>query len=331
MSVINRFLDKVLFWGGFAGGAYVTYRNLPTILKKSIATLSSNQQAQQLLANSGLAARLANRFPASATVEDAIAQAHAFNQRQVGVTLTLLGESAQYAHEAIEAKQAYLALITQLSAESLTPHLSIKPSHIGLSQSMQFAQENLTTILSAARSANLFVFLETEHSEQVQADIALHNALREAGHSNLGITLQVVLRRTSHDVESLLYQGAHVCLVQGDYRVGSGMQIVDENEARVRYGQYVQRMLSETAMRHEAKLTLASATNVVLQAAFDTLRSAEMPKDSIEIELHHGERPDLLSHLVSEGYSVHVYHPIGSDAQAYLLQNLLTDPTLLLS
>ncbi|MGB1251608.1 MAG: proline dehydrogenase family protein [Candidatus Promineifilaceae bacterium] len=331
MSAFNRLIDTVLFWGGFAGSAYLTYRKMPGVLKESVAALSNNPQAQKLLADSSLSKKLAKRFHTSATVDEAITQVRRLNQQQVGVTLNLMGENIDYAYQALEAKEAYVALIQTISAETLNAHLSIKPSHIGLNQSAQFAQDNLSTILKAAQAANIDVLLETETHDQVEADIMLYNAMRDAGFEALGITLQMVLRRTSHDLESLIYRGAHVRLVQGDNSAGSGAQLISEHDLLNRFTHSIKRLLSEHGARHGARLTLHTASNLLIQTAFDQLRAENLPKSAVDIELRHGERPELLPHLVEEGYAVSVYHPIGRNADAYLLHSVLADPTLLLS
>ena len=327
MSVISRLVDKVLFWGGFASGIYVAYRNMPAVLKRSVALLSNNPNAKQLLSDSGLTSRLAQRFAAIDTVDKAVSQTQTLNSQGIGATLHLLRGSARFPHEALEAKNAYLDLIGRITAQSLNATLSIPPAQIGLTQSPQFVQTNLTTILEAAQAGDVFVMLETETSDTIQPTINLYLAMREAGYDQIGISLPINLRRTSYDLETLTYHGAHVRLIVGGY----GEQTIAEHELVAKFDAFVQRMLSTHAVLRGAKLTLHSSNNHILQQAFDGLRSANLPKETINIELPYGERAELPPHLAKENYPVRVYLPIGTNTDAYIMRRIYTDPTLLLS
>ena len=169
--------------------------------------------------------------------------------------------------------------------------------------------------------------LETETSETVQPTINLYLAMREAGYDQIGISLQVNLLRSSHDLETLIYRGAHIRLAIGDY----GEQTVAEQGLVTRFDQLVRRMLSAHAVSQGARLTLNSSNNHVLQQAFDRLRSAELPKTALDIEIPYGERPELPPHLANEQYSVRVYLPIGTNTDQYIMRRIQSDPTLLLS
>jgi proline dehydrogenase len=136
--------------------------------------------------------RLADRFIAGETLDDAVRAVRQLNAEGFEVTLDHLGESVSNPATAEEACRVYVGLLDRIAAERLRSHISIKLTQLGLAISEELAQRLLTAICEAAARCHNFVRIDMESSAYVDATLRLFRGAA-APRDVLGVVIQSYL------------------------------------------------------------------------------------------------------------------------------------------
>ncbi|MBP9947780.1 MAG: proline dehydrogenase family protein, partial [Vicinamibacteria bacterium] len=116
-------------------------------------------------------------------------------------TVDLLGEEV-FRREDVEATvQVYFRMIEALKDRPYTS-ISLKPTQIGINQSMAYCQDNLRRITAAAAVHGRRITLDMEDRTLTDASLLMYKAVRDE-FDNIGIVLQSRLFRTPDDIKAL--------------------------------------------------------------------------------------------------------------------------------
>src|SRR5688572_16695780 len=102
------------------------------MLRKTLLYLSNQQRVFSFVRRNRLAKRMASRFVAGETVEEAMAAVRALNARGITASLDLLGESVHREEEARATAASYLDLLDRINQEQLDANVSVKLTAMGL-------------------------------------------------------------------------------------------------------------------------------------------------------------------------------------------------------
>ena len=94
------------------------------MLRKTLLYLSNQQRVFAFVRKNRLAKRMASRFVAGETIDEAMMAVRALNARGIPVSLDLLGESVHREEEARGTTRAYLELLDRIKAEKLDANRS---------------------------------------------------------------------------------------------------------------------------------------------------------------------------------------------------------------
>jgi proline dehydrogenase len=188
------------------------------MLRQSLLFLSDNRAVRRMVTETPASRRLAQRFVAGDTLDDAVRAARSLNVMGLTVTLDYLGELVTTREEALAATDMAIRCLERIAAEGVDGNISLKPSQLGLGFDEPLALENVERILVRAadlgdRAGEIFVRLDMESSEYTEATIGLVEKLWERGHRNVGTVVQAYLRRTPGDIRRLNQLGSRVRLV----------------------------------------------------------------------------------------------------------------------
>jgi len=89
------------------------------MLRKTLLYLSNQQRVFTFVRRNGLARRMARRFVAGETIEEAMTAVRALNARGITASLDLLGESVHREEEACATAKSYLDLLDRIQSEKL--------------------------------------------------------------------------------------------------------------------------------------------------------------------------------------------------------------------
>jgi proline dehydrogenase len=296
------------------------------MLRRSLHFLSDNRTARRMVTGTPLSRRMAERFVAGDTLEEAIACARQLNRQGLTVSLDYLGESVRDRAEAEVATEMAIRTLENLAEHGIEGNISIKPSQMGLDIEYGFCRANLERVLARGRElgdgeGEIFVRLDMESSEYAERTIRLTEELWEAGYRNVGTVLQSYMRRTPADVERLNALGSRVRLVKGAYREPEHVAFTEKAT--------VDRMfVEEMKVLLEAGSYPAIATHdeAMIEATRHWAFERGISKDSFEFQLLYGIRRDLQQKLLEDGYRVRIYVPFGDSWYPYLMRRMAERP-----
>jgi proline dehydrogenase len=160
--------------------------------------------------------RVAARYVAGATLDDALRVVGELNQRGAMATVDLLGEEVSERDKALAAVDEYLRVFAAIAERGLDSNVSIKLTLLGLKIDEGFCRDNVDRVAAAACARGNFVRIDMEDHTCTDATLRIYREL-QARHGNLGVVLQAYMRRTLADVAELPRQGGNVRLCKGIY------------------------------------------------------------------------------------------------------------------
>ncbi|MEZ5331602.1 MAG: proline dehydrogenase family protein [Thermoanaerobaculia bacterium] len=269
-----------------------------------------------------LVGRVARRYVAGETRQDALDTVRQLNEKGAMGTLDVLGEEVRDRAKALAAVDEYVALFGAIREAGVDANVSIKLTMLGLKIDEAFCRDNVERIAATAREHSNFLRLDMEDRTATDATLRIYHALQPR-YGNLGVVLQAYMRRTLDDIASLPAQGANVRLCKGIYieprrDAWKGYETVRHNfvaalEKLLARGAYV------GVATHDEFLTCAAT------AVADRLGLA---RDAWEFQMLLGVDEELRDVLLARGHRLRVYVPYGPDWYAYSMRRLRENPEI---
>lgn len=309
---------------------------LRRLLRNSIISLSRAEWARQMVTRWGLAWRVASRFIAGQTLDDAVAAIRALNAKGINATLDFLGESTTTAGEAIAAVGEVVRALEAIDEAGVRANVSLKLSQIGLALDESLCRVNLRTILSRAAALKSFVRIDMEDSPLTSRTIGMWDWARMQGYDDVGIVIQSYLYRSEQDIQHILKNGGRVRLCKGAYDEPADMAFPKKKDVDANYDKLAL-MLMEGAQKYGPPRLSADGRTPPIPALAThdpaRIRQAQaeverlgLPKDAVEFQMLYGIRRDLQEQLAAQGYPVRVYVPYGTHWYPYFMRRLAERP-----
>ncbi|MBZ0298742.1 MAG: proline dehydrogenase family protein [Anaerolineae bacterium] len=294
------------------------------MLRRLLLYLSAAGWARRIATHWGLARRVALRFVAGETLDDAVEAARKLNQQGLLVTLNYLGESITRAEDTEAVVATYLALIEQIHTQHLRASVSVKPTHLGLDIGEDLCRDNLRQILLAAKSCGIPVTIDMEGSPHTDRTLRLYRTLRdEDDFSNVGTVIQAYLRRSEADMQQLAAEGSFIRLCKGAYLEPPDIAFPDKVEVDANYVRLVELYL--TGSDH-AYLCLATHDERMIQAVQKLIRQYTISPERYEFQMLLGVRSDRQAELAAAGEKMRIYVPYGEAWYPYFVRRLAERP-----
>jgi len=252
--------------------------------------------------------RVAKRWIAGYTLEDAIRVAHDANNRKLRVILNRLGEHTPDEKLIQGYTEEYLRLLDRIQEEKIDGTISVKPSQLGLAANPSIYNRNLLRIIERAETYDEFVWIDMENSPYTEATLKIYTEILPS-HRHLGVCLQANMKRTESDLKDLLPRGGIIRLVKGAYPESAQLAYKKRSDVDANYVNLMIMLFEgggEFAIgTHDGKL-------------IDRARElAKEEKRDFEFQLLKGIRDDIKPTLVEEGYRVSEYVPYGPEWYNY--------------
>jgi len=292
------------------------------MLRKTLLYLSNQQSVFRFVRRNRIARRMASRFVAGETIDDAMTAVRALNARGISASLDLLGESVHREEEARATARSYLELLDRIQAEKLDTNVSLKLTAMGLDVSEELCVANVQMVLERARDYHSFVRLDMESSQYT--DRTLHmfeHRLYPSFPKNVGIVLQSYLRRTFTDVEYANRLGCRVRICKGAYQEPASVAFPDKRDVDQNYIRCMQTLMSEGNYPG-----IATHDERIIAEARRFAADRKIPTERYEFQMLYGVRRDLQERLVRDGYRMRVYVPFGTQWYPYLMRRLAERP-----
>jgi len=144
--------------------------------------------------------RVAQRYIAGRTLEDAVATVRELNAQRKIATVDVLGEELRHPDETQAIAAEYGRVLAAFDRDGLDASVSVKLSALGLGLDLDLCRGHLEAIVQDAAARGRFVRIDMEDSSTTDDTLRLYRELREKGLENVGVVLQACLRRTVADV-----------------------------------------------------------------------------------------------------------------------------------
>ena len=262
--------------------------------------------------------RVAIRFVAGESLDDAVDVARALAGRGFAVSLDHLGEHVTDRDLAESARDAYLACIARIAREGLDANISIKLSQLGLGFDDALAAASLDVLAAAAVSHGQTITIDMEDSAHTEATVALYEGAQRR-HGNLGIALQAYLHRTPLDLSRLAPLGGHIRLCKGAYDESDDVAYRGRSRVDEAYDSLLRNLMAWPGV----KPAVATHDEARIDLAVDLVTGREAP---YEFQMLYGVRSPLQDGLVADGHPVRVYVPYGDAWYPYLTRRIAERP-----
>jgi proline dehydrogenase len=264
--------------------------------------------------------RVASRYVAGETLEDAVGTIRQLNGEGAAATIDVLGEEVTDRTKAQAAVDEYLRAIETLVAEKLDANVSIKLTLLGLKIDEAFCRGNVRRIAEAARSHDMFVRIDMEDRTTTDATLRIYHHLFP-DLPNLGVVFQAYMRRTLADIAALPREGANVRLCKGIYIEPRDAAWKGYDTVRLNFVAALRKMI-----RQGVYAAVATHDEYLVCAAQDLLDQHAVAKDRYEFQMLLGVDEQLRRILIDGGHRVRVYVPYGSDWYPYSMRRLRENP-----
>jgi len=292
------------------------------MLRKTLLYLSNQQKVFTFVRRNGLARRMASRFVAGETIEEAMTAVRALNARGITASLDLLGESVHREEEARATAKSYLDLLDRIQSQKLDANVSLKLTAMGLDVSEDLCVANMQMVLDRARDYGSFVRIDMESSAYTERTLHMfEHRLYPSYPKHVGIVLQSYLRRTYADVEMANRLHARVRICKGAYQEPASVAFPDKRDVDEQYIRSMHSLMSDGNYPG-----IATHDERIIADAKRFAAERKIASDRYEFQMLYGVRRDLQEQLVREGYRMRVYVPFGTQWYPYLMRRLAERP-----
>lgn len=266
-----------------------------------------------------LVGRVARRYVAGATLEQAIDTARRLNAAGAAATIDLLGEEVQEPRLAEAATEENVRLLQAIAEQGLDANVSIKPTLLGLKISQQLCLDCIARIAEEAHRHGNFVRIDMEDRTTTDATLDIYRELRERW-DNVGVVLQARLRRTLDDIAALP-AGTNVRLCKGIYLEPPAHAWQEFDAVRHNFLAALEKLLAGRFY-----VGIATHDELLLAGSLALIDRLQVPPDRYELQMLLGVTERQRETLIADGHRLRVYVPYGEDWYAYSLRRLRENP-----
>jgi len=264
--------------------------------------------------------RVASRYVAGETLEDAMRLIARLNAEGAMATMDLLGEEVLDPAKAEANVREYERMLEEIAARKVDANISVKPTALGLKIDQETLERNLDQIATTAGRLGNFVRIDMEDHTTTDATLAAYRALQPK-HGNLGVVFQAYMRRTLADIAALPAEKANIRLCKGIY-------IEPRAVAWKGYETVQQAFVNalEKALQQGVYVGIATHDEYLCCAAVGLLDRLGTPRDRYEFQMLLGVDAGLRRTLLAGGHRLRVYVPYGRDWYPYSMRRLRENP-----
>jgi proline dehydrogenase len=262
------------------------------------------------------------------TIEDAMRVSKDFNNKNIKVSLDVLGEFIKTLDEAEENKKDYLNLIDFSFKNGIDGNFSLKPTSFGLLIDKNICYNHIREIVAKAASYNGFIRIDMEDSPCTSDEIILFRKLKAEFPANVGLVLQAYLKRTFKDIEDMM--DLNSAEIPVSYRLCKGIYVEPAAIAFKKYEEINQHYLEdlEFILKNKVHVGIATHDKPLVEGAYKLLKKYNVPKHMYEFQMLYGVTPKLRESIVNDSHAMRVYVPFGKQWFNYSTRRLKENPKM---
>lgn len=269
-----------------------------------------------------IVAKVAQRYVAGETSEDAVRAIRELNREGAMATVDVLGEEVLDPARASESVTQYLALLEIVDREGIDANVSVKPTMLGLKIDEAMCLDNIGAIVRRAAELGNFVRIDMEDHTCTDATINIFRQLHDSvGH--VGLVLQAYLHRTVSDINELLPLKPNIRLCKGIYREPRSLAWTQYETVRANFIYALDKLLAGGAY-----VGIATHDAHLVWAGMATVDRLGLGREEYEFQMLYGVDPELRRIIIDRGHRLRVYVPFGRDWYPYSIRRLRENPTV---
>lgn len=289
-------------------------------LRKILLYLSTAEWARTLAMRLPVTRRVAKRFVAGETLEEALEVVSALREEGFMVSLDLLGENVDGLGEASKAAVEMIGAVQALQELCLDCNLSVKLTQLGLDTDPDVTDDLLRSVVSEIADSPIKLRIDMEGSNYTQATIEIVSALhREYG--SVATVLQSYLHRTFDDVRRANSEGIAIRLCKGAYAEAPEIAYQDKRAVDQNYLR-----CAEELLRYGHYPAFATHDEAMIEGVLELVEMLGKSPEDFEFQMLFGIRQDRQRELLAQGYRVRLYVPYGRSWYPYFMRRLAERP-----
>lgn len=264
--------------------------------------------------------RVASRYVAGETLEDAVRTVRTLNSQGAMATVDVLGEEVHEREKAVAAVEEYIRVFQAIAAQQLDSNVSIKPTLLGLKIDEGFCRDCIERVVATAKEHGNFVRIDMEDHTTTDATLRIYRDLHER-YGNVGVVLQAYMRRTLRDIDELPEQGASVRLCKGIYVEPRQIAWKGYETVRANFVEALEKLIVRGVYP-----AIATHDEYLACRGVALIDKHGLPRDRYEFQMLLGVDDELRRVLIAGGHRLRVYVPYGRDWYPYSMRRLRENP-----
>ena len=268
-----------------------------------------------------LVRRVAGRYFAGETRQEALDTVAELNGRGAMATLDVLGEEVTDPERASTFTNEYVAALGDIAEQGLDCNVSVKPTMLGLKIDEEVCWQNLKRIADAAAEHDNFVRIDMEDRTCTDATLRLYHRLHDR-YPGVGTVLQAYMRRTLQDLDALPDDGGNIRICKGIYIEPREVAWKGYQTIRDAFVAAMKKML-----RQGVYTAIATHDEYLVAHAEALLNHYQTPRDRYEFQMLLGVDAELRDILLQR-HRLRIYVPYGVDWYPYSLRRMRENPEI---
>lgn len=306
------------------------------MLRAFLLYMSNAKWIRNIVTRWRIARKMASRFVAGDTFDDALIAIRKLNKKGLLTTLDNLGENVTESEDALRATDTYIEILHRLHEAGVKSNCSMKLSQLGLELNFDLCLSNMRCIATRAAEYGTLVRIDMEDSSTIERTLKIYNILKDEGFTNVGLVIQSYLYRSEEDVRNLLEQGTRIRLCKGAYNEPPEVAFPKKSDVDANFDRLTALMID--ASKSQGSVPASANGKIPPITALGThdekrtvfackhAEKAGLPKEALEFQMLYGIHSDLQDSLHASGYPVRVYVPFGMEWYPYFMRRLAERP-----
>ncbi len=270
-----------------------------------------------------LVGRVARRYIAGETTEDAVRVIRELNAKGASATVDVLGEFITDVSEARATAAEYGRMLDAIAREELRANVSVKLTAFGLGIDDAVCRELVGGLArKVATMPDGFLRIDMANTPYTDKTLGLVRELRSEG-LPVGCVIQAYLRRSDADIERLAHEGGSVRLCKGIYRESPDVAYQDKEEIRESYRRNLRRLFEGNG-----KVAVATHDDALVNYALQLIDELKPSEDRYEFQMLLGVRERLRDQIIAKGHRIRIYVPYGKAWYGYSTRRLRENPAI---
>jgi proline dehydrogenase len=270
------------------------------------------------------ARRAVKRFMPGERLSDALDAAQQLASSRIGTIITRLGETLTGERDTDEVRTHYLEALGEVARRGLPTQVSIKPTQLGLDDSVEACVRQVSPIAAAANARGQMLWIDMEDSSYVDRTLDLYEQLK-AQHEKVGLCLQSYLFRTPKDLERLLPIRPAIRLVKGAYAEPAEVAFPAKKDTDAQFVSLAERLL-EAARSGDAFPVFGTHDMTIVRHLVDRATATGVAAGAFEVHMLYGIRAAEQRALASQGHAVRCLISYGSNWFPWYMRRLAERP-----